>query len=136
MGIGNTFRVICHYGYRDFIFSDHLGARLMDELRTFLDREIDGRGFVVGVEPPAIVAARKSRAESERAVLDAVQLKPTLYILGKENLRIKRGSGLQGLIRYILLTAFIWMRDNTRSKPAELNVPLDKLVEIGFVKEI
>jgi KUP system potassium uptake protein len=34
------------------------------------------------------------------------------------------------------LTIFLWLRDNTRAKVASMNIPVEKLVEVGFVKEI
>jgi KUP system potassium uptake protein len=30
----------------------------------------------------------------------------------------------------------MWLRDNTRAKVASMRIPIDKLVEVGFVKEI
>jgi KUP system potassium uptake protein len=38
--------------------------------------------------------------------------------------------------RSFLLSIFLFVRHNTRSKMANLKVPIDKLVEIGFVKDI
>jgi KUP system potassium uptake protein len=35
-----------------------------------------------------------------------------------------------------LLRIFIWIRENTRAKVASMRIPIDKLVEVGFVKEI
>lgn len=136
LGLRHTFRIVCSYGYRDFIFSEHLSTRLLDELRAFLYREITASSGAVTTQPPAVIAAKRARAESERALLDTAHQSQMLYILGKEHLRVKKEPGLGGMLRYLFLAIFIWMRDNTRSKPAELNVPIDKLVEIGFVKEI
>jgi KUP system potassium uptake protein len=30
----------------------------------------------------------------------------------------------------------LWIRENSRTKMADLNLPFDNLVEVGFVKEI
>jgi len=30
----------------------------------------------------------------------------------------------------------LWLRDNTRSKMANMRIPTDQLVEVGFIKEI
>jgi KUP system potassium uptake protein len=35
-----------------------------------------------------------------------------------------------------LLNMFLWMRENTRTKIANLRVPINKIVEVGFVKEV
>lgn len=56
-----------------------------------------------------------------------------VYVVGKEQLRI---SPKTNFVRKILLGAFVWLRENTRSKVQALNVEVDKLVEVGFVKEI
>jgi KUP system potassium uptake protein len=40
-----------------------------------------------------------------------------------------------GILRCVILSAFLWIRDNIRSKVQALNVAVDKLVEDGFVKE-
>ncbi|KAL8849107.1 MAG: hypothetical protein Q9221_005876 [Calogaya cf. arnoldii] len=61
-----------------------------------------------------------------------------VYIVGKEQMRIREAMGCkpQGWCRRIGLAAFLWIRTNTGSKIANLNVDVDKLVEIGFVKVI
>jgi KUP system potassium uptake protein len=56
-----------------------------------------------------------------------------VYVVGKEQMRI---SPKTNFVRSILLGAFLWLRENTRSKVQALNVEVDKLVEVGFVKEI
>jgi KUP system potassium uptake protein len=40
------------------------------------------------------------------------------------------------ILRSVILSAFLWIRDNTGSKVQVLNVAVDKLVEVGFVKEL
>ena len=54
-----------------------------------------------------------------------------VYVVGKEQMRI---SPKTNFVRRILLSAFLWLRENTRSKVQALNVEVDKLVEVGFVK--
>jgi KUP system potassium uptake protein len=56
-----------------------------------------------------------------------------VYVVGKEQMRI---SPKTNFARRILLHAFLWLRENTRSKVQALNVEVDKLVEVGFVKEV
>jgi KUP system potassium uptake protein len=34
------------------------------------------------------------------------------------------------------LDAFVWIRELTRTKVQEMNVPVDSLVEVGFIKEM
>ena len=56
-----------------------------------------------------------------------------LYIVGKEQMRIRKSTRLW---RRVLLNAFLWLRDNTRSKIANMKIPVDQLVEVGFIKEV
>lgn len=56
-----------------------------------------------------------------------------LYIIGKEQMRVKEGTNIA---RSLLLKAFIVLRDNTRAKVQTLSVPIDKVIEVGFVKEV
>lgn len=48
-------------------------------------------------------------------------------------MRIRHGSGW---LRRGTLSAFLWMRENTRSKIANLRVETERVVEVGFVKEV
>ena len=57
----------------------------------------------------------------------------TLYIIGKSQLTV---SPTSGVFRKALLHAFLWLRENTRTKIASLKVPMDRVFEVGFVKEI
>jgi KUP system potassium uptake protein len=70
---------------------------------------------------------------SEIANLEAAYSHKVLYIVGKEQMKINPETAL---IRKILLRIFLWIRDNTRNKMAKLRLPTDKLIEVGFVKEI
>ncbi|KXS96484.1 hypothetical protein AC578_6300 [Pseudocercospora eumusae] len=53
-----------------------------------------------------------------------------LYIIGKEELELAPKTNWW---RLVLLKIFLFARENTRNKMANLKVPTDKLVEIGFV---
>jgi KUP system potassium uptake protein len=56
-----------------------------------------------------------------------------LYIIGKEQMKIK---GTDSWPRQVILSVFLWIRDNTRTKIANLRVPTDRVIEVGFVKEV
>ena len=56
-----------------------------------------------------------------------------VYVVGKEQMRIRDDTGI---FRRLALSAFLWLRENTRSKVQALNVEVEKLVEVGFVKEV
>ena len=56
-----------------------------------------------------------------------------LYITGKEQMKITEGTNI---VRRVFLNIFLFIRDNTRTKIASLDIPMDKVIEVGFVKEI
>lgn len=56
-----------------------------------------------------------------------------VYVMGKEQMKIKSGTNI---FRRVLLMTFLWIRENSRAKMADLDIPFDNLVEVGFVKEI
>jgi KUP system potassium uptake protein len=77
------------------------------------------------------------------ASLDAAYAHQILYIIGKEEMRVTPiqsttalGPKVKSVFRKVLLMAFLWLRDNTRTKIANLGVPTDRLIEVGFVKEV
>ncbi|KAK5010425.1 hypothetical protein LTR28_010008 [Elasticomyces elasticus] len=67
------------------------------------------------------------------ARLEAAYNHQVLYIIDKEEMKVKPGTGI---VRSILLKAFLWMRENSRTKVADLRVPTDRVIEVGFVKEV
>lgn len=115
--IPNCYRLIVRYGYTDEIITPDLGQLIVDAIRTYLlskDQESD--------------EVRSSLETLERAYKDQV-----IYIVGKEQLLVKKGANI---IRWAVLSAFIWIRGITSSKVERLNVQIERLVEVGFVKEI
>ncbi len=73
----------------------------------------------------------------ELAALRAAENSQMVYVLGKEVMRIHRGSGgIWAFFRRRLLTIFLWIRENSRAKLADLDIDVDRLIEVGFVKEI
>lgn len=56
-----------------------------------------------------------------------------LYIIGKEQMRVKKETNIA---RRVLLNIFLFLRDNTRNKIANLRVQVDRVLEVGFVKDI
>ncbi|KAL8693210.1 MAG: hypothetical protein Q9218_001922 [Villophora microphyllina] len=70
--------------------------------------------------------------------LEAAYRDQVVYVVGKEQMRIQEVAGCKprSWCRRIALAAFLWLRSNTGSKITNLNVDVDKLVEIGFVKVV
>ncbi|KAH0603870.1 uncharacterized protein H6S33_007529 [Morchella sextelata] len=131
VGSSNTFRIIVRHGYNDHVFTENFGVILYDKLKAFLDAEIENSGSELSLSNAH--ARVNARALRERDALDAAYEKQVIYILGKEQLRLSPKSILP---RRFALSTFIWMRENTRTKQQEFNVPIDQLVEVGYIKEI
>lgn len=77
--------------------------------------------------------AKKLRVETELAKLEEAYAHKVLYIIGKEQMKIKEKTNW---IRKGVLAIFLWIRENTRNKMANLRVPTDRVIEVGFLKEI
>jgi len=81
---------------------------------------------------------KRSQTSEETIAADLAKLQHAydrqhLFVIGKEQMKVRVGTRLW---RKVLLNIFLWMRENTRTKIANLRVPINKIVEIGFVKEV
>lgn len=80
---------------------------------------------------PAELADAKVREELAR--LDRAFATKVMYVVGKEQMKIKVNASI---FRRLVLGTFLFIRDNTRAKIANLRLAMDRIVEVGFVKEI
>lgn len=87
---------------------------------------------VGGDEKPTSGATALVTSRRLRALDDAFKTQ-TLYLVGKQQLRV---YGETSMINKALLEAFLFVRENTRAKVAQLDVPVEKLVEVGFVGDM
>lgn len=160
IGLRDFFRITVRHGYTDEVVTRDLGALLYEQLRGFVIRECGGPNLqstaltipdpnpnelqVEAKEPSSSSSSRPSSNPNDEqrlthhllAALDAAYTHQVVYVVGKEQMRIRKGKGLTGLIRRVALEAFLWLRGNTGSRVAELNLEVEKLVEVGFVKEV
>jgi KUP system potassium uptake protein len=84
--------------------------------------------------PPGTTPNTSHGSHSARlATLDHAYAHRVLYIVGKEQMKIKAATNYA---RRVLLWCFLWVRENTRNKMANLKVPAADLIEVGFLKEI
>ncbi|KAB5551020.1 potassium uptake protein [Coniochaeta sp. 2T2.1] len=83
--------------------------------------------------PTPAVALEDQQAAAELARLDRAFAAKILYVVGKEQMHIRTSTPLG---RRAVLVIFLWIRDNTRAKIANLRLAMDRVVEVGFVKEI
>lgn len=114
-GMTNCYSVVLRHGYVD------------DVIRPGMAREL-----VAQVE----LAVTQTAAPGERDTLRTACDSQTVYVLGKEAMRIKMGRGPWYWVRRMFLGVFLWIRENSRAKLADLDIDIDKLVEVGFLKEI
>ena len=158
MTIPNCYRLVIRHGYTDEVISEDLGMLICDQIRNFIIRETVAKPqpqpenvATTPSEKGIAVEATSSESSSERATteatiesaasiaaarlarLHAAYEKQILYIVGKEQMRI--GAEMK-IWRRVALSAFLWLKDNTRSKIASMKIPTDQLVEVGFIKEV
>lgn len=163
LAIPNCYRLIVRHGYMDEVITPDLAVLIYQQIRNFIilrgatpgpQNQIDGTepkqpsdvtennaseapasGSDVTGEKVNLYDARnnENRIATELAKLDEAYNLQVLYIIGKEQMKIAPGNGW---FRKILLHIFLWLRDNTRTKIANLRVPTDRVIEVGFVKDI
>jgi KUP system potassium uptake protein len=164
LAIPNCYRLVVRYGYNDMIISPDLGAVVYNQVRQYLVAEMaqpqpaenatgaddkveaaDEKGAALtatssepsSAEDPKDSGVRQRRSgggsAARLATLDHAFAHRVLYIVGKEQMKIKEATNYA---RHFLLWCFLWVRDNTRTKMANLKVPAADLIEVGFLKEI
>jgi KUP system potassium uptake protein len=166
LGIPNCYRLVVRHGYADVIITPNLAALILEQVRHFIItsgaiRKIGPVSPAVAkpetnldaVTPvPQVEKAPKSSEEQETSVSDVTKNTRSedavakdlarlqeaydhqiLYIIGKEQMRIKTGTAIW---RRVLLSVFLWLRENTRTKIANLRVPTERVIEVGFVKDV
>lgn len=153
LAIPNCYRLVVRYGYNDEIMTPDLASVIYHQVRQYLltdgDKEdvtdaIGNTGTAVLATEEAKVSDRESSdvsdeklvkeySDSRVSVLDQAYSHKVLYIIGKEQMKITKSGNY---LRQVLLWMFLWVRENTRSKMANLRVPTDKVIEVGFLKDI
>ena len=155
LAIPNCYRLVVRYGYNDEIITPDLASVILEQVRRYLIEKgtkfnaqtgvpserteaITSEGYVHSVDhsaarPGGEKEVNEERYSSELARLESAYAHKILYIMGKEQMKIKEGTSY---LRRVLLWIFLWIRDNSRSKMANLKVPTDKVIEVGFLKEI
>lgn len=155
------FRITLRHGYTDEVVTRDLGVLLYEQLRGFVIRECGGpnlqstavtipaakpndRDLEVSQSPSSSSSSRPSSAPHDEqdlarhllAALDAAYTDQVVYVVGKEQMRVRESRGLTGWTRKLALELFLWLRGNTGSRVSGLDLEVEKLVEVGFVKEV
>jgi KUP system potassium uptake protein len=139
----NTYRIVVRHGFMDQVITDDLAALMFRHLREYVVREHndpDAARVEPSTEANSTVESDKGASPSEEAIntLDLAELQEAynhrvLYIIGKEQMKVRPNSAFW---RVALLKVFLFLRDYSRTKMQNLKIDTDKLVEIGFVKEV
>jgi len=143
------------YGYNDVIITPDLARIIVDQVHRYLlsptvspqsrlpsspiddvVSESPDNGFS---ECPVSSGSGSVKSDNEGyqfmfqlSKLEEAYGHKVLYIIGKE-MRIKTDASH---VRKASLYVFLRIRDNTRNKMPSIRVPTDKLIEVGFLKEI
>lgn len=123
--IPSCYRLTIRHGYTDKVVTPDLGRLIVEQLILFVTSNGNGGSLTANEYTPEI---RREVDAIERA-----HSAQTVYVLGKEEMKIRAS---RNYARTALLWLFLWIRDNSRTKMADMNIPVDQLVEVGHVKVI
>ncbi|KAK4165497.1 potassium transporter-domain-containing protein [Cladorrhinum sp. PSN259] len=130
--IPSCYRVTLRHGYMDNVLTPNLGQQLVEHLVLYITRDTN--------RSPDGSARSVEHTPEIQAELDALTRavdEQMVYVIGKEVMKIKNGrKGVVGWFRWTVLQTFLWIRENSRTKLADLDIDADRLVEVGFVKVI
>ena len=121
--IPGCYSVSLRHGYTDHVLHDGMARELVGQIELAVSR-----------------SGSSSETQAELEQLRAAYNSQMVYILGKETLKIRMPEkgfrSPMGFVRAGFLWLFLWVRENSRSKLAELDIDTNKVIEVGFVKEI
>ncbi len=126
----SCYSVVLRHGYADDVLRPGMARDLVAQIELALSRntrrqETDGSGVTIA---------------SELETLREAALFQTVYVLGKEVMRVHRPASGNwkpwNFVRALFLELYLWIRENSRTKLADLDIDVDRLVEVGFLKEI
>lgn len=126
--IPSCYQIVLRHGYMDDILTPNLARIIVNELMTFITR---------GPFPPD-ESELPPNVRDELDALRSAEEAQTVYLMGKQTMRVHKREKrtLKNICRRVALEAFLWIRENSRTKLANLDIDPDSLVEVGFVKEI
>lgn len=154
LAIPNCYRLVVRYEYNDEINTPDLGNTITDQIRTYLkDRTFDGRSdeekaassFVTKTSQSHSGAQSTGPGESENHTIGGVggagrmntlenaYAHGVICITGKEQIKVRKSANYA---RTVALWLFVWLRENTRAKITSLRLQADRIIEVGFVKDI
>ncbi len=150
----NAYSVTLRHGYADDVLHPDMAPEIVGHIQAAVST---GVRHPVANAPAAASAAAfggpaassddagadADDAASELEDLQEAMLSQIVYILGKEVLCVRKAAGggsarwsLGRTVRTSFLGLYLWIRENSRTKLADMNIDADRLVEVGFVKGI
>ena len=155
MALQHMYRVTIRHGYLDNVLTSDLGLLIYENIRDFIIREgadldtypnsapaepASSESSSSSTPPPpgktAVITSQQNLIQQNLDALQAAYEDQVVHIVGKEQMRIGEVHNPKGWARRLALAAFLWLRSNTGSKVANMNLDVEKLVEVGFVKVI
>ena len=158
LAIPNCYRLVVRHGYMDDVITPDLASLVVEKIRDYVinkkamrnkrkispDEQADRDAAIQAGssrEQEKAPAAEDDEDDSDDgdtlsvhlARLEGAFSHQVLYIMGKEQMRVNPEASLG---RRALLNSFLWLRDNTRTKMASLKLPREKVIEVGFVKDV
>lgn len=156
------YRVAIRHGYADQVITSDLGPLIYDHIRDFIIHERGTAPAPLpesnststpeestsssSSDHPALlnISSEFAPPSSEQqqhvrrarlASLQAAYQDQVVHIVGKEQMRIREARGwgdVRGGGRKVALAAFLWLRSNTGSKVANMDLDVEKLVMGGW----
>ncbi|KAL2812021.1 potassium transporter 5 [Aspergillus cavernicola] len=133
LAISNAYRLVVRYGYNDEIISEDLAGVVAGQIRVYLGQRGVPEVSVEESQSSGLSRASRGAIESALERLDSAYVHNVVYIMGKEQMKIRAKTNI---FRRFVLWIFLWIRENTRGKMSSLALPVDKVIEVGFLKEI
>lgn len=130
--IPNFFRLTIRYGYMEEILTRNLGALVFEHIRRFLIEEGVSRSIQTEGEMVNLPRLTDYTVMANLGTLLHSFDQQVIYVVGKEQMRVKKGTSL---ITKLAVLIFLFMKSNTETTIQRLQIEIDKVVEIGFIKE-
>ncbi|SMR45311.1 unnamed protein product [Zymoseptoria tritici ST99CH_3D1] len=133
--IKNVYHVTLRHGYNDHVVTADLARMVYEEVRRTMLQGMTRRVFSSAPAPethPGTDISDLSISSWLRQI-DVAYASQSLYVVGKQQMRI---DPQYCVVKRLALQVFLWIRQHSRSKIEKLAVPVQDLVEIGWIGKI
>jgi KUP system potassium uptake protein len=123
--VPNCFQVHVRHGFNEHVVTQNLSQLIHDRLQKFI---IGRHGML---NNPLDQHDEMTRQKLD--ALEKVNKEGVVYIIGREQLKPNPKASF---VRRLALGAFIWLRQLSRSKVAEMDFQLADVFEVGIFTQI